>query len=79
MFHVFVYFKLFSARLPVSFFLLLLKWCKLPEKYKTSEDARGEVFDYLEMFYHPKRKHAKNGLLSPVDFDVQHNTKCEEA
>lgn len=37
--------------------------------YKTSEKARRDVFDYIEMFDNPKRKHAKNGVLSTVEFE----------
>jgi putative transposase len=29
-----------------------------------------DVFEYIEMFYNPKRKHTNNGMLSPVDFEV---------
>lgn len=39
--------------------------------YKTRDDARSDVFDYIEFFYNPKRKHARNGMLSPVDFEWQ--------
>lgn len=28
-------------------------------------------FDYIEMFYNPKRKHVRNGMLSPVEFETQ--------
>lgn len=28
--------------------------------YKTREEARQDVFDYIELFYNPKRRHAKN-------------------
>jgi putative transposase len=35
------------------------------------------VFDYIEMFYNPTRKHTKNGMLSPVDFERQHETVTE--
>jgi putative transposase len=27
------------------------------------------VFDYIEMFYNPTRKHVRNGMLSPVEFE----------
>jgi len=37
--------------------------------HDTREQARQDVFDYIEMFYNPKRKHARNGMLSPVDFE----------
>ena len=29
------------------------------------------VFDYIGMFYNLKRKHARNGMRSPVDFEWQ--------
>lgn len=29
------------------------------------------MFDYIEMFYNPKRKHVRNGMLSPVEFEKQ--------
>ena len=39
--------------------------------YRTREEARQDAFDYMEMFYNPKRKHARNGMLSPVEFERQ--------
>ncbi len=30
------------------------------------------MFDYIEMFYNPTRKHARNGILSPIEFEWQH-------
>ncbi|VVT17286.1 hypothetical protein RV134_290010 [Roseovarius sp. EC-HK134] len=40
--------------------------------------ARQDVFDYIEMFYNPKRKHTNNGMLSPVDFETRQQ-KLNEA
>lgn len=37
----------------------------------TRKAARQDVFEYIKMFYNPKRKHTKNGMLSPVDFEVR--------
>jgi len=28
-----------------------------------------QAADYIEMFYNPKRKHVRNGMLSPVNFE----------
>jgi putative transposase len=39
--------------------------------------ARQDVFDYIEMFYSPTRKHARNGMLSPVEFERQHKAQSE--
>jgi transposase InsO family protein len=41
------------------------------------DQARADVFDYIEMFYNPTRKHARNGMLSPVEFERQHKTQAE--
>ena len=35
----------------------------------TREQARQDIFDYIDMFYNPKRKHIRNGMLSPVNFE----------
>jgi len=47
-------------------------------KYKTREAARQDVFGYIEMFYNPKRKHARNGMLSPVDFENRQQNVNQE-
>ncbi len=33
------------------------------------QQARAEVFDYIERFYNPLRKHSKLNYLSPVQFE----------
>ena len=58
-----------------SFFNLLKRERIRRRTYKTRDEARRDVFDYIEMFYNPKRKHANNGLLSPVDFERQQKMK----
>jgi hypothetical protein len=37
--------------------------------YQTREQARADVFDYIEQFYNPFRKHSKLDYLSPVRFE----------
>ena len=54
-----------------SFFNLLQRERIRCRTYKTRADARQDVFDYIEMFYNPKRKHVRNGNLSPVGFKRQ--------
>ena len=39
--------------------------------YPTRDDARRDVFEYIELFYNPKRKHTNNGMLSPVDYEIR--------
>ncbi len=52
-----------------SFFNLLKRERIRRKTYKTRADARQDVFSYIEMFYNPKLKHARNGMLSPVEFE----------
>jgi hypothetical protein len=35
----------------------------------TRDDLRADVFDYIERFYNPKRRHSTIGCLSPVQFE----------
>jgi len=37
--------------------------------YKTREQARQDIFDYIEMFYNPKCKHDRNGMWLLFDFE----------
>jgi putative transposase len=60
-----------------SFFNLLKRERIRRRTYKTRADARQDVFDYIEMFYNPQRKHARNGMLSPVNFERQQKTITE--
>ena len=59
-------------------FFHLLKTERIRRKtYKTRENARQDVFDYIELFYNPKRKHSNNGMLSPTDFERQQKKKLQ--
>ena len=44
---------------------------------KTLEDARQDVFDYVEMFYNPVRKQARKGMRSPIEFERPQILKAE--
>ncbi|NKB84059.1 IS3 family transposase [Ochrobactrum grignonense] len=54
-----------------SFFNLLKRERIRRKVYRSRDEARLDVFDYIEMFYNPKRKHVRNGMLSPVEFEKQ--------
>ncbi len=54
----------------------LLKRERIRRKtYKTREEARRDVFDYIKFFYNPQRKHVRNGILSPIAFEQQQKLK----
>ena len=60
-----------------SFFNLLKRERIRRKVYKTRAEARQDVFEYIEMFYNPKRKHVRNGMLSPVEFERQQKISSE--
>lgn len=61
-----------------SFFHLLKRERIRRQTYLTRDAARQDVFDYIEMFYNPTRKHTNNGMLSPVDYEMKQQ-KMNEA
>jgi len=55
-----------------SFFQLLKRERIRRRIYNSREEARQDVFDYIEMFYNPRRRHGYNNRLSPVDYEKQY-------
>jgi putative transposase len=39
--------------------------------YRTRDQAKADVFDYIERFYNAKRRHSTIGYLSPVEFEMK--------
>ena len=52
-----------------SFFSSLKTERAARKVYRTRDDARADVFDYIERFYNPRRRHSTLGYLSPVEFE----------
>ena len=52
-----------------SFFSSLKTERTARKVYRTRDAARADVFDYVERFYNPKRRHSTIGYLSPVEFE----------
>jgi putative transposase len=55
-----------------SFFQLLKRERIRRQIYSTRQDARADVFNYIEMFYNPKRRHNTCGAVSPMEFEKRH-------
>ena len=55
-----------------SFIQLLKRDLAKRKIYSMREDARSDVFDYIEMFYNAKRRHSFNHQLSPVEFEKRY-------
>ncbi|WP_110815838.1 IS3 family transposase [Pseudoroseicyclus aestuarii] len=52
-----------------SFFSSLKTERTARKVYRTRDDARADVFDYIERFYNPRRRHSTLGYKSPVEFE----------
>jgi putative transposase len=42
--------------------------------YATHDEAKADVFDYVERFYNPRRRHSTIGYLSPVEYENATNS-----
>ena len=62
-----------------SFFATLE--CELIERsvFRTRDDARLAVFDFVEAFYNRKRRHSALGYLSPMAFERAATTEAAAA
>ena len=54
-----------------SFFSLLKRERIRRRTYRTREEARADIFDYIECFYNRQRRHGYLDYLSPVAFENQ--------
>lgn len=58
-----------------SFFSLLKTERIKKHIYKTRNEARADVFNYIELFYNPVRRHGNNNGLPPAKFEEQYFMK----
>ena len=54
-----------------SFFSSLKTERTARRTYRTRDQARADVFDYVERFYNPRRRHSTLGYLSPAEFEMR--------
>jgi len=55
-----------------SFFSRLKVELIYAENYRTVEEARSGIFEYIELFYNRTRRHSANGYVSPQDHERQY-------
>jgi len=55
-----------------SFFKTLKKECVRKHIFKTREEAKRKIFEYIEMFYNPRRRHSYLDYLSPNNFEIKY-------
>lgn len=57
-----------------SFFSTLKRELVYRERFKTREEAKQKLFEYIEIFYNRQRRHSTLGYLSPMQFEKLKNT-----
>ena len=50
--------------------------CELLQKrrFRTRAEAKMAVFDYIEAWYNPKRRHSAIGRVSPIHYERKYQT-----
>ena len=55
-----------------SFFASLKKERVYRTVYRTRDEGRADIFDYIEAFYNSRRRHSTLGQVSPMEFERTH-------
>ena len=50
-------------------------WIQSGAVYANCDEPRQSIFDYIEMFYNPVRRHSHNDGLSPVKYEMHFNQR----
>jgi len=62
-----------------SFFATLKTELVYLTRFKTREEARNAIFDFIESFYNHRRRHSTLGYLSPAEYENQFVREVEKA
>ena len=58
-----------------SFFSSLKTERASRKRYRTRDEARADLFDYIERFYNPRRRHSTLNYVSPVNYEQLETTQ----
>jgi hypothetical protein len=53
--------------------------CPWVQSWPTRAEARTAIFEYIEGWYNPRRRHSTLAYLSPVEFEGQHAEDMQPA
>ena len=60
-----------------SFFANLKKEKIRKKMFRTRADARHAIFNYIELFYNPTRRHTHNDRIAPTVYEQNYFEKLE--
>ncbi len=55
-----------------SFFATLETELIERKRFKNQAEARMAVFDFIEAWYNPRRRHSALGQMSPINYEEMH-------
>jgi putative transposase len=61
-----------------SFWLTMQRELLDQQQWETVDELGGAIFEWIEAWYNPRRRHNSLGMLSPVEFGALH-TAAEPA
>jgi putative transposase len=64
-----------NAAMESFFSTLKLERVYRKPRYGTRDEARADVFDYMECFYNSRRRHSTLGQISPAEFERRFSTQ----
>ena len=56
-----------------SFYLTIKRELVRGANYDTPEQARMDIFKYIELYYNTRRIHSALGYLSPLQFEINNS------
>ena len=60
-----------------SFFVTFKKRVTQRKIYSTRDDAKTEIFNFIDMFYNPIKRHSHTGGVSPAQFEEDYFSRLE--
>jgi putative transposase len=68
----------FDNAVAESFFATLKKELIHGRSWPAKAELRTEVFEYIEVFFNRRRRHSTLGMLSPAQFESNHQQQIEK-
>ena len=64
----------FDNSVAEAFFSILQHELLDQHDWATRDQLAGAIFEWIEAWYHPHRRHSYNNDLSPLDYETTHAT-----
>ena len=49
------------------------------QQWQTIDELGGAIFEWIEAWYNPRRRHTSLGMLAPAEFEALHNAATPAA